>query len=228
MSSSWPRDSSICEPRYVLVACEESQAVTIAFRRLGVLAFSCDIKPCSGGYPEWHIIADARTLFSYPCSFVTQSGELHVVPSWDLLIAHPPCTYLTKAGSTSLFPGGVRNEQRYLEGLKAREFFMYFYNAPVPRKCIENPVPMKVFDLPPYSQIVQPFYFGDPFYKTTCLWLVGLPILMSWGACVPEYHWVSGSYAPGDTKVGQSTPAGRSKTSAALAAAMAQQWVKYL
>ena len=84
---------------YVLVACEESQAVAMAFRRLGVLAFSCDIKPCSGGHPEWHIIGDARTLFSYPCQFVTESGELHTVPSWDLLIAHPPCTYSALAAA---------------------------------------------------------------------------------------------------------------------------------
>lgn len=76
----------------VLVACEESQAVTLAFRRLGVLAFSCDIKPCSGGHPEWHILGDARELLCSPCSFVTQDGVQHRVSSWDLLIAHPPCT----------------------------------------------------------------------------------------------------------------------------------------
>ena len=212
----------------VLVACEESQAVTLAFRRLGVEAFSCDIKPCSGGHPGWHILGDARELLCSPCSFVTQDGSLHFVSSWDLLIAHPPCTYLTKAGSFHLFSLGQINQNRYAAGLEAREFFMTFYDAPIPRKCIENPVPMSVFQLPPYSQIVQPFYFGDPWYKTTCLWLIGLPPLMSWGACVPEFHWVVSDSCPNDSRRGYRSSAMRSKTSPALAAAMADQWVGYL
>lgn len=212
----------------VLVACEESQAVTLAFRRLGVPAFSCDIKPCSGGHPEWHILGDARELLCSPCRFFTQSGDLHFVSSWDLLIAHPPCTYLTKAGSNRLFSHGQINQARYAAGLEAKEFFMTFYDAPIPRKCIENPVPISIFQLPPYSQIVQPFYFGDPWYKTTCLWLIGLPLLMSWGACVPEFHWVSRRSYLNDSRRGYHSAAQRSKTSLALAAAMADQWVVYL
>lgn len=212
----------------VLVACEESQAVTLAFRRLGVPAFSCDIKPCSGGHPEWHIIGDARELLCAPCSFFTQSGDWYSVSSWDLLIAHPPCTYLTNAGSNHLFSHGQINQARYVAGLEAKEFFMTFYDAPIPRKCIENPVPISIFELPPYSQIVQPFYFGDPWYKTTCLWLTGLPLLMSWGACVPEFHWVSSRSYTNDSHCGYTSAAQRSKTSPALAAAMAEQWVIYL
>ena len=212
----------------VFVACEESQAVTLAFRRLGVLAFSCDIKPCSGGHPEWHILGDARDLLRTPCRFFTQSGDCHFVSSWDLLIAHPPCTYLSKAGANSLFSHGQINQSRYAAGLEAKEFFMSFFDAPIPRKCIENPVPLSIFQLPPYSQIVQPFYFGDPWYKTTCLWLTGLPLLMSWGACVPEFHWVSSYYNPSDSRRGYSSPVLRSKTSPALAAAMANQWVSCL
>lgn len=212
----------------VLVACEESQAVTLAFRRLGVLAFSCDIKSCSGGHPEWHILGDARDLLFSPCSFFTQDGVQHRVSSWDLLIAHPPCTYLTKAGSNHLFSHGQINQARYAAGLVAKEFFMTFYDAPIPRKCIENPVPMSIFQLLPYSQIVQPFYFGDPWYKTTCLWLIGLPPLMAWGACVPEFHWVASASYSNDTRPGYKSAALRSKTSPALAAAMANQWVGYL
>lgn len=212
----------------VLVACEESQAVTLAFRRLGVPAFSCDIKPCSGGHPEWHILGDAPELLCSPCRFVTQDGVFHFVSSWDLLIAHPPCTYLTKAGSNHLFSHGQINPTRYAAGLEAKEFFMTFYNAPIPCKCIENPVPLSIFQLPPYSQIVQPFYFGDPWYKTTCLWLHGLPLLMSWGACVPEFHWVASDSYPNDSRPGYKSAALRSKTSPALAAAMANQWVGYL
>ena len=105
----------------VLIACEESQAVCIAFRKRGFEAYSCDILPCSGGHPEWHIQDDVLK---------------HLNEDWDLIIAHPPCTYLSNAGARFLYPKGVLNEERYKKGLEAKEFFMQLYNADCPRICI--------------------------------------------------------------------------------------------
>ena len=141
----------------VLVACEESQRVCNAFRKLGHEAYSCDIIECSGGYPEWHILGDALNVINGNCDFTTQDGEKHtIIGKWDLLIAHPPCTYLTNA---------------------SKEFFMKFINADCDRICVENPVPLKIVNLPPYTQIIQPWQFGHPYSKRTCLWLKGLPKL---------------------------------------------------
>ena len=143
----------------VLVACEESQAVCKAFRELGHEAYSCDIIDCSGGHPEWHIKGDALELLKL---------------KWDLIIAHPPCTYLTNAGARWLHTGGTLNQKRYALGIEAREFFMAFYNADCPKIAVENPVPASVFNLPEYSQVIQPYEFGHPYSKKTCLWLKGL------------------------------------------------------
>jgi hypothetical protein len=150
----------------VLVACEESQAVTIAFRAKGHEAFSADIQPCSGGHPEWHIQGDATSLLD---------------DGWDLLIAHPPCTYLSNAGARFLFAGGEGklNQSRYQLGLEGKEFFLKFWNSTIPRICIENPIPSTVFALPPYDQIIQPFHFGHPVQKKTGLWLRGLHPLVA-------------------------------------------------
>lgn len=144
----------------ILVACEESQAVTIELRRLGHEAYSCDIQDCSGGHPEWHIKGDALELLKM---------------KWDMIIAHPPCTFLTSAGAVRLFPHGVLNEERFEKGKEAAAFFMAFYNADCPRVIIENPTPMKIFGLPKYTQIIEPYMFGDPWRKRTCLWIKGCP-----------------------------------------------------
>ena len=108
----------------ILVACEESQEVCKAFRALGHEAYSCDIEPCSGGHPEWHLQADALELLKM---------------QWDMILAFPPCTYLSNAGARHLFRGGQLNQERYAKGLKAKEFFLKFLNADCPRICVENP-----------------------------------------------------------------------------------------
>ena len=146
----------------ILIACEESQTVCKAFRKLGHEAYSCDILPCSGGHPEWHIQGDVLPLL-----------EQH----WDLIIAHPPCTYLSNAGAGSLFPKGILNEERYKLGLEAKDFFNKFLNTKCDRVCIENPIQLKIFGIPKYDQIIQPWMFGDEANKPTCLWLKNLPKL---------------------------------------------------
>lgn len=190
----------------VLVACEESQRITSAYRALGVEAFSCDLKPCSGRLPEYHIQADARS--------VVENN------SWDLIIAHPPCTYLSKVSSANLYVNGVIDTQRYEKMLEAREFFMFFYNLTGLRVCIENPVPMALCNLPKHSQTIQPFEFGDNFTKLTLLWLKNLPPLF------PTCYSVFKRSAPGCVSY-TSTVCGshlRSKTFPGIANAIANQW----
>lgn len=135
----------------ILVACEESQAVTIELRRLGHEAYSCDIQDCSGGHPEWHIKGDALELINGNCRFQTMDGEWHEIDApWDMLIAHPPCTFLSNAGACRLYPRkGQIDPDRYAKGLAAKAFFMAFYNARCPRIAVENPLPSSVFKLPP-------------------------------------------------------------------------------
>lgn len=162
----------------VLVACEESQRVCNAFRKLGHEAYSCDIIECSGGHPEWHILGDALKVINGNCDFITQDGEKHtIIGKWDLLIAHPPCTYLTNASAVRMRVKGEIVPERYAKAMEAKEFFMRFINADCDRICVENPVPLKIVNLPPYTQIIQPWQFGHPYSKRTCLWLKGLPKL---------------------------------------------------
>lgn len=203
----------------VLVACEESQEVCKAFRALGHEAYSCDIVPCSGGHPEWHLQVDALELLKL---------------KWDLIIAHPPCTYLSKAGGNRLRINGEIQEKRFAKGRLAKDFFMEFYNADCPKIAVENPIPLKIFGLPLYSQIIQPYMFGDPWMKTTCLWLKGLPILMADDIVVPEYKWVNSTDHRKNKKMDTWQTAGarsqkdRSKTAPGIARAMAQQWGGFL
>jgi hypothetical protein len=203
----------------VLVACEESQAVTKEFRALGHEAYSCDILPCSGGHPEWHIQGDVTKLLEQ---------------EWDMIIAFPPCTYLTNAAARHLYKGGVLNQERYEKGLKAKEFFMLFYNADCPMVAIENPLPSKVYELPEKTQVIQPYQFGHPFTKRTQLWLRGLPKLEETEVVEPERTWCpSGSYSKkhGQKHKGMFTKdraKNRSKTFPGIAKAMARQWGKLL
>lgn len=190
----------------LLVCCEESQTVCKAFLEKGVNAFSCDIKPCSGGLPDRHLQGD--------CKLYIESPELIGINHWDIIIAHPPCTYLSKAGACN----NQRDPTRIEKGFSAAQFFYYFYNLDVPMICIENPVPQKIFGLPPYSQSVQPYNFGDPYSKLTLLWLKGLPPLIPTVAPYDEYvSWC---------KVHRS-PTIRSKTFLGIAQAMADQWSFY-
>lgn len=217
----------------VLVACEESQAVCIAFRELGHEAYSCDIQECSGGHPEWHILGDALKSIEGG-QITTMDGQTHDVGKWDLLIAHPPCTYLSNMGAARLykrFDGKSYCEvERLNKGLDAKEFFMEFYNADIPRIAIENPVPSGVYRLPRYNQIIQPYEHGHPFSKKTCLWLKGLPKLIPSEIVKPECSWVSGGSK--DSHGNQRNNKGtafrdvktRSKTFPGIAKAMAEQW----
>lgn len=128
----------------VLVACEESQAVCIAFRKLGHEAYSCDTQECSGGHPEWHIKGDVLPLINGNKPFITMDGDLHaIVGTWDLLIAFPPCTYLTNAGSVRLRIKGEINKERMAKAVEAKAFFMKFLEADCQKICVENPHPEK-------------------------------------------------------------------------------------
>ena len=162
----------------VLVACEESQAVCIAFRKLGHEAYSCDTQECSGGHPEWHIKGDVLPLINGNKPFITMDGDLHaIVGTWDLLIAFPPCTYLTNAGSVRLRIKGEINKERMAKAVEAKAFFMKFLEADCQKICVENPTPGKIHQLPQYTQAIQPWWFGHPYTKRTCLWLKNLPPL---------------------------------------------------
>lgn len=216
----------------ILVACEESQAVTIEMRKLGHEAFSCDIQECSGGHPEWHIRWDAESLVNGNCSFMTCDGTLHKLGQrWDMLIAHPSCQYLSNAGAAHLYPRkGELNKARYEKGLEAKRFFLAFYNADCDRICVENPIPTRIYELPQYSQIVQPYEHGHPYSKKTCLWLKGLPLLIPTNIVKPVCSWVSGGSKDNHgnkrkncgTKFRDSRT--RSKTFPGIAKAMAEQW----
>ena len=157
-------------------------------------------------------------------------GQTHDVGRWDLLIAHPPCTYLSKAGGNRLRVNGVIQRERYEKGRKAAEFFGRFLNADIPRIAVENPIPLKIFGLPPYSQIVQPYMFGDAWMKTTCLWLKKLPPLFATDVVVPDGKWVNSTDHRAVKKndawarSGNKSQKARSKTFPGIAAAMAEQW----
>lgn len=132
----------------VLVACEESQAVCLAFRERGHEAYSCDIQEPSGGHPEWHILGDALKAVKGG-QVTTMDGLTHNVGQWDLLIAHPPCTYMANSGAVRMRVKGEIQPERYKKAMDAKTFFMAFYNANCPRIAIENPTPMKLIGLPP-------------------------------------------------------------------------------
>ncbi len=207
----------------VLVACEESQAVTIELRKLGHEAYSCDIEPCSGDHPEWHIQQDVIPLINGRCSFATCDGVEHTVDDrWDMLIAFPPCTYLSNAGAKHLYKGGKLNEERYQKGLEARNFFMSLLNADCDKIAVENPVSYKIFEMPSYTQEIQPWMFGHPVKKKTRLWLKGLPILNPTNIVEP----ICGCHEAGTwfMKGGTDRQKNRAKTFHGVAKAMAAQW----
>lgn len=201
----------------VLIACEESQAVCKAFRERGHRAFSADIQPCSGGHPEWHILGDCLPLINGNCTFQTMDTHTHTHDGpWDLLIAHPPCTFLSAAGAVRLFDKNheIKDHARFVDGLKAAVFFLRFLAADCPRIAVENPTQLSVFNLPRPTQAIQPYEHGDPWLKRTCLWLRGLPPLVQTHLVEPQGYW---------TKCFRD-PKTRSKTFPGIAAAMAEQW----
>lgn len=221
----------------VLVACEESQEVCKAFRAVGHEAYSCDIQKCSGGHPEWHILGDVVPLLNGNVKTVTMGGvNVDIDGQWDLIIAHPPCTYLTNAGAARLFRNvhdgdfQMINVERLKKGIIGRDFFMAMLNANCKKVAVENPVPSNIFCLPPASQRIQPYEFGHPYSKRTCLWLKGLPPLTPTKFVKPICSWVSGG-----SKKADGTPREnkgetfrdsftKSKTFYGIAQAMAEQW----
>ena len=196
----------------ILVACEESQAVTIELRKLGHEAYSCDIEPCSGGHPEWHLQVDALELLKM---------------KWDMIIAFPPCTYLSNAGACRLYPKkGQIDEERYQKGLQAKDFFLRFFNADCPRVVVENPVSSKVFEMPPHSQEIQPYEYGHPYTKKTRLWLRGLPKLRPTNIVEPIGPYIPAGTSRKDRSKYGSAKRGaknRSKTFPGIARAIAEQ-----
>lgn len=220
-----------------MVACEESQVVCKAFRENGHEAYSCDIIECSGGHSEWHIMQDVLPLLNGNCSFMSMDGETHTINGkWDMIIAHPPCTYMSKAGARWMYPtAGNISQERLAKAMKAKEFFMAILNADCDRIAIENPRPLKVVELPKPTQVIQPYQFGHPYSKATCLWLKGLPPLEPTEVLI-EHKPYCPSNTGGVTR-GQSYNKGgairaaddgvnRSKTFPAIAKAMAEQWGK--
>ena len=216
----------------VLVACEESQRVCIAFRERGHEAYSCDLQECSGGHPEWHVLGDVLKILRGGCEFVTMDGTRHSIDGrWELLIAHPPCTYLTNASAVRMRVKGQIQKERYEKAMEAKRFFLAFLNADCEKICVENPVPLKIVGLPPYSQIIEPWQFGEPWSKKTCLWLKGLPYLMPTEIVAEGVQpWVNGGCkdAHGNYRRFQGRkerdPKNRAKTFWGFARACAEQW----
>ena len=157
-----------------------------------------------GGHPEWHIQGDCLPLINGKCTFQTMDGTTHTIDgTWDLLIAHPPCTYLTTASAIRLFnhDGSIKDQERYEKGREAAAFFMSFLNADCERIVIENPVPLKCFGLPKYDQIIEPYMFGDPWRKRTCLWLKGLPKLQPTDVVEPKGLWIGSTSGQKDSTI---------------------------
>lgn len=232
----------------ILVACEESQAVTKELRRLGHEAYSCDIIECSGGHPEWHIMEDVLPLLNGECYFRTMDGREHIIlDKWDMLIAFPPCTHLAVSGARHFEK--KREDGRQREGI---EFFCNFLQAECDRIAIENPIGImsgnyvrhwfpdlaEKYGLPKKpQQIIHPWMFGDNYSKGTCLWLKGLPELVPSATERPELEWKEWV----DTRTGrkkrqpkwffdafslspEERAKVRSKTFQGIARAMAEQW----
>ena len=194
----------------ILIGCEESQRVCIEFRKLGHEAFSNDIQECSGGYPEWHIQG---------CIF-----EAIKMDRWDMLIAFPPCTFLSRAGARFLYPGGKLDQTRYQKGLQAKSFFLKLYHSDIKHVALENPTPLKVFNLPEPSQAIEPYQFGHPYSKRTLLWLKRLPNLRPTELIHNYSPFVKSSKHRGNYQPPKTTSKEWSKTFPGIARAMASQW----
>lgn len=205
----------------ILVACEESQRVTIEMRRLGHEAYSCDIQEPSGGHPEWHIHGDALKALRGEI-IQTMDGETHVIGKWDMLIAHPPCTHLAVSGARWFAEG----KKPLCLRREAADFFLKFAKADITKIAVENPVSVMSTIYRKPDQIIHPWQYGHPEEKTTCLWLKGLPKLeptnnvreemMKLNKKERERIWYM-SPVPERAKE-------RSKTYPGIARAMAEQW----
>jgi len=207
----------------ILIACEESQEVCKAFRKLGHEAFSCDTLPCSGGHPEWHIQDDVLK---------------HLDENWDMMIAHPPCTYLCVTSNKWLKDqparksGSLVGKERRKAQQEAVNFFIELWNTKIPHIAIENPVGIMSTRFIKPMQIIHPYYFGDAVSKKTCLWLKNLPLLKKTNVVEAEYHTTkSGKKYPKWSMIDackisdlKQRSIFRSKTFPGIARAMAEQW----
>ena len=225
----------------VLIACEESQRVCIAMREVGCEAYSCDIIQCSGGHPEWHIQGDVLKLLNGSCYFLTSDWNYHTISgSWDMIIAQPPCTDLAVSGAR-----WFSEKQKDLRQQKACVFFMQMILANCKRIAVENPIGImsSVYRKP--DQIIQPYEYGHPTRKSTCLWLENLPPLKATNIVKPEiveYQCKNGKVARFGKGIGQAvdddgkkyafddpmTAKLRSRTFEGIGKAMAEQWGKPL
>lgn len=233
----------------VLVACEESQRVCTEFRKLGHNAFSCDILKCSGGHPEWHFNQDVLEVIKNNGGILETGKEHYIEGKWNLMIAHPPCTYLAVSGARWFYhpddkdlpieqrrphPKFPNRAQDREEGAK---FFMNLINAPIEYIAVENPVGVMNTRYKKPDQVVQPYFFGDEASKLTCLWLKNLPLLkptkivdkgemieLSSGKRLPKWY----SDALSNAKTPEERRNLRSKTFPGFAKAMAEQWSLYL
>lgn len=224
----------------ILVACEESQAVTKELRALGHEAYSCDIEPCSGGHPEWHINSDVLIVLNpwndgelTAISFCTMDDMVHIVEKWDMIIAFPPCTYLTNTGNAwfNVEKYGEKAIQRYRNRDNAINFFLQFAYADCDKIAIENPIGCMSTVYRKPNQIIHPYMFGDAERKATCLWLKGLPELVPTDIVEPliiEYKNGKGTDSPWHMNTMSLPPKERakmrSKTFPGIARAMATQW----
>lgn len=219
----------------ILIACEESQAIALAFRKLGFEAYSCDLLPCSGGHPEWHYQEDVFSVIERE--------------NWDMMIAHPPCTYLTSSGVQWLshpedkdLPFEERRAHpkypnRRKDMLDSVEFVKALYNCKIPMVAIENPIGLLSTRWRKPDQIIQPYMFGDEATKSTCLWLKNLPqltptkmvdkgeyVTYSSGKKMPK--WYADALTNAKTDAERRTL--RSKTFQGIADAIAKQWSEAL
>ena len=230
----------------ILIACEESQAVCAAFRKLGHNAFSCDILPCSGGHPEWHFCHDIATVLDKSDLNLENGGEARIKGDWDLMVAHPPCTYLAVSGAQWYYHPEDKNlpiekrrpHPKFPNRAKDREegiaFFMLLANAPIKRIAVENPIGIMSSRWRKPDQVIQPYMFGDPYSKSTCLWLKNLKplhpskettdkgewIVLGSGKKLPK--WYSDALTKSHSTEERRTM--RSKTFPGIARAIAEQW----
>lgn len=211
----------------ILIACEFSGIVRTAFEKLGWDAWSIDLLPTEK--PGKHLQADILDVLDG-----VRFKGFPPLSYFDLMIAHPPCTYITKVGTRWLFPKGKLNQERYKKGLEAKKFFKRLLEVQIPRICVENPVPHKVFDMPKETQIIQPHYFGHKVQKTTLLWLKDLPKLKSTNSLfkhnAPEFMRDNKGIRHSKWFMDCGFNAGKekSKTFKGVAEAMATQWTDYL
>ena len=202
----------------VLIACEESQAECNAFRALGHRAFSCDIQPCRpSGRKEWHIQGDVTPYLDGLATFTTMDGHKHRLKTWDLIIAHPPCTYLCKVSSVWMRRNGEIDKKRYQKMIQARKFFYKCLLAKADYVAVENPLPMALAGLPKPDCYADPSWFGVKYTKKTLYWLRGLPPIMA-----EKLHGSPKSF------VYASRGKYRSRTFPPMAEAIARQWSNYI